>query len=226
MQGQEQTTMTVVPGVALSSKNSVMKSQMWDEKKEKFLKGEPKVLGVIQVVIALINVSLGIIILKTLSSELPLSVISMVPFWGSIMFIVSGSLSIAAGVRPTKCLIISSLTLNTITSVMAAIACIMSVVSVVVRSHSLYGYNHTITKDLDILMLIFNILEFCLAVSVSAFGCEASCCNSREVLLVLPSNPVETVMASPMTLQPLLPSEHQGKNVPGNVYKNHPGEIV
>ena len=47
-----------------------------------------------------------------------------------------------------------------------------------------------------------------------------------QVLVVLPSNPVETVMAPPMTLQPLLPSEHQGTNVPGNVYKNHPGEIV
>jgi hypothetical protein len=46
MQGQEQTTMAVVPGVAVPSKNSVMTSQMWNEKKEKFLKGEPKVLGV------------------------------------------------------------------------------------------------------------------------------------------------------------------------------------
>ena len=46
MQGQEQTTMAVVPGGAPPSENSVMKSQMWNENKEKFLKGEPKVLGV------------------------------------------------------------------------------------------------------------------------------------------------------------------------------------
>ncbi|EDL41423.1 membrane-spanning 4-domains, subfamily A, member 4B [Mus musculus] len=226
MQGQEQTTMAVVPGVAVPSKNSVMTSQMWNEKKEKFLKGEPKVLGVLQVMIAIINLSLGIIILTTLFSELPTSVMLMVPIWGSIMFIVSGSLSIAAGVTPTKCLIVASLTLNTITSVLAATASIMGVVSVAVGSQFPFRYNYTITKGLDVLMLIFNMLEFCLAVSVSAFGCEASCCNSREVLVVLPSNPVETVMAPPMTLQPLLPSEHQGTNVPGNVYKNHPGEIV
>nr|AAL07356.1 MS4a4B [Mus musculus] len=105
MQGQEQTTMAVVPGVAVPSKNSVMTSQMWNEKKEKFLKGEPKVLGVLQVMIAIINLSLGIIILTTLFSELPTSVMLMVPIWGSIMFIVSGSLSIAAGVTPTKCLV-------------------------------------------------------------------------------------------------------------------------
>uniref|UniRef100_A0A8C6N5E6 Uncharacterized protein n=1 Tax=Mus spicilegus TaxID=10103 RepID=A0A8C6N5E6_MUSSI len=120
--------------------------------------------------------------------------------------------------------IVASLTLNTITSVMAATASIMNIVSVAVGSRSPFRY--TIIMGLDVLMLIFNMLEFCLAVSVSAFGCEASCCNSREVLVVLPSNPVETVMAPPMTLQPLLPSEHKGTNVPGNVYKNHPGEIV
>ncbi|XP_021010832.1 membrane-spanning 4-domains subfamily A member 4D-like [Mus caroli] len=143
-----------------------------------------------------------------------------------VQFIVSGSLSIAAGVNPTKSLIISSLTLNTISSVLAATASIMGIVSVVLGSHSPFRYNYTITTGLDILMLILNMLEFCIAVSISAFGCKASCCNSSEVLVVLPSNPAVTVMAPPMTLQPLPPSEHQGKNVPENVYKNHPEEIV
>ena len=47
MQGLAQTTMAVVPGGAPPSENSVIKSQMWNKNKEKFLKGEPKVLGVI-----------------------------------------------------------------------------------------------------------------------------------------------------------------------------------
>nr|BAE32042.1 unnamed protein product [Mus musculus] len=184
--------MAVVPGGAPPSENSVMKSQMWNENKEKFLKGEPKVLGVVQVMIALINLSFGIIILANLSSEPLISVVLMAPIWGPIMFIVSGSLSIAAGVKPTKSLIISSLTLNTITSVLAATASIMGVVSVAVGSQFPFRYNYTITK----------------------------------VLVVLPSNPAVTVMAPPVTLQPLPPSEHQGKNVPENVYKNHSEEIV
>ena len=46
MQGLEQTTIEVAPGGALPSERSVVKSQLWKENAEKFLKGEPKVLGV------------------------------------------------------------------------------------------------------------------------------------------------------------------------------------
>ncbi|XP_028633291.1 membrane-spanning 4-domains subfamily A member 4D-like [Grammomys surdaster] len=223
MQGLAQTTVAVVPGGDQPSEKSATKSQMWNESKEKFLKGEPKVLGVVQVMIALINLSLGIIIMTNIFNEAHISVILMAPIWGPIMFIISGSLSIAAGVNTTKSLVISSLTLNTISSVLAAAASIMGVVSLVVGA---FRGSFGVTRGLDALMLILNMLEFCIAVSISAFGCKASCCNSSEVLVVLPSNSAVTVTAPAMTLQPLLPSEHQGKNFPENVYKNHPGEIV
>ncbi|XP_052045569.1 membrane-spanning 4-domains subfamily A member 4D-like isoform X1 [Apodemus sylvaticus] len=223
MQGLEQTTMAVVPEGAQPSENSVMKSQMWNENKEKFMKGEPKVLGVVQIMIALINFSLGIIVMKNMFSEEHISVMLMAPIWGPIMFIISGSLSIAAEVKTTKSLIISSLILNTISSVLAAAASIMGVIGLVVGA---YFRSYPLTRGFEVLMLILNLLEFCIAVSVSAFGCKVSCCNSSEVLVVLPSNPAVTVMAPPTTLQPLLPSEHQGKNVPENVYQNHTEEIV
>ncbi|XP_052045555.1 membrane-spanning 4-domains subfamily A member 4D-like isoform X1 [Apodemus sylvaticus] len=227
MQGLEQTPMAVVPGGAQPSEKSVMKSQMWNEIKEEFLKGEPKVLGVVQVMIALINLSLGTIILTNIFAEPIISVVLLAPIWGPIMFIVSGSLSIAAGVKTTKSLVISSLTLNTISSVLAATASIMGIVSLALGSYSPFRYNNnTITRGLDALMLVLNLLEFCIAVSVSAFGCKASCCNSSEVLVVLPPNPTVTVMAPPMTLQPLLPLEQQGKNVPENLCKNYAGDIV
>lgn len=225
MQGLAQTTMAVVPGGAPPSENSVIKSQMWNKNKEKFLKGEPKVLGVVQVMIALINLSFGIIILANLSSEPLISVVLMAPIWGPIMFIVSGSLSIAAGVKPTKAMIISSLSVNTISSVLAVAASIIGVISVISGVFRQFRSQPAIAS-LDVLMTILNMLEFCIAVSVSAFGCKASCCNSSEVLVVLPSNSAVTVTAPPMILQPLPPSECQGKNVPENLYRNQPGEIV
>lgn len=223
MQGLAQTTMAVVPGGTQPSEHSVIKSQRWNENKEKFLKGEPKVLGVVQVMIALINLSLGIIVMKTMGFGSLISVALQAPIWGPVMFIISGSLSIAAEVKTTKSLVISSLSLNTISSVLAAAASIMGVVSVVLSTYSFFYGRDPITRALDVLMLILNILEFCIAVSISAFGCKASCCNSSEVLVVLPSNPPVTVMAPSMPLQPLLLPERQGKNVPENVYS---GEIV
>ncbi|XP_034379446.1 membrane-spanning 4-domains subfamily A member 4D-like [Arvicanthis niloticus] len=223
MQGLEQTTVAVVPGGNQPSEKSVMKSEMWNENKKKFLKGEPKVLGVVQVIIALINLSIGIIMMKTTFFTPPISVISMAQIWGPIMFIISGSLSIAAGVKTTKSLVISSLTLNTISSVLAAATSLISFFSVLIV---IFHYDYEITRGLDVLMLILNMLEFCIAVSISAFGCKASCCNSSEVLVVLPLNPAVTVTAPAMTFQPLLPSEQQGKNFSENIYKNHPGEIV
>ncbi|XP_052045539.1 membrane-spanning 4-domains subfamily A member 4D-like isoform X1 [Apodemus sylvaticus] len=227
MQGLEQNTIAVVPGGAQPLEKSVMKSQIWKENREKFLKGEPKVLGALQVMIALINLSLGIIIMINIPVDGPVfSVTLLVPIWGPIMFLISGSLSIAAGVETTKGLVISSLTLNTINSVLTMAASIIAVISVVVGIFSPRFNNNPVINALDILMLILNLLEFCIAVSVSAFGCKASCCNSREVLVVLPSHPAVTVTAPPTTFQPLLPSEHQGKHVPENLYKSHPGERV
>ncbi|XP_032751259.1 membrane-spanning 4-domains subfamily A member 4D-like [Rattus rattus] len=205
MQGLAQTTMAVVPGGTQPLEPSVIKSQRWNENKEKFLKGEPKVLGVVQVMIALINLSLGIIMMIPTFVERPMSVILLAPIWGPIMFIISGSLSIAAGVKMTKSLVISSLSLNVIISVVAAAVSIISIISVVVGAYSSRFSAHPIVNALDVLTLILNILQFCIAVSISAFGCNASCCNSSDVLVVLPSNPAVTVTAPPMTLQTLLP---------------------
>nr|XP_034378574.1 membrane-spanning 4-domains subfamily A member 4D-like [Arvicanthis niloticus] len=106
MQGLAQATMAVVPGGDQLLEKSVIKSQMWNENKEKFLKGEPKVLGAVQVMIALINFSLGIIIMINMQVYGPIfSVILLVPIWGPITFFTSGSLSIAAGVKTTKSLV-------------------------------------------------------------------------------------------------------------------------
>lgn len=190
MQGLAQSTMAVVPGGAQPLEPSAIKSHMWNENKTTFLKGEPKVLGVVQIMIALINLSLGIIMMTNSVSEPLISVALLSPVWGPIMFIISGSLSIAAEVKTTKSLIISSLSLNTISSVVAAAASIMGIVSVVLSTQGPFINNHPIARALDALMLILNLLEFCIAVSVSAFGCKASCCNASEVLVVLPSNQI------------------------------------
>ncbi|XP_055469778.1 membrane-spanning 4-domains subfamily A member 4D-like [Psammomys obesus] len=213
IQGIEQ-TIGVVPGGTQPSKKSVIRSQLWKESTEKFMKGEPKVLGAVQVMIALINLSIGIILICTSLRDIPpISLILGVPAWGPLMFIISGSLSIAAAIKPTKRLVTVSLVFNTISAVLAITASIMSVVSVVVCLHT---PRLNLVAGIDSLMLILNLLEFCIAVSVSAFGCKVTCCDTSEVVVVQSSNPARTAMALPVLLQPLAPPEYQGINVPEN----------
>ncbi|XP_036034203.1 membrane-spanning 4-domains subfamily A member 4D-like [Onychomys torridus] len=223
MQGIEQTIIQVIPGDVQPSEKSVIRSQLWKESTEKFLKGEPKVLGVVQVMIALINLSLGVIIMNLEHSEIILSVYIWTPVWGSITFMLSGSLSIAAAVRTTKGLVTSSITLNTISSVVAAATSIIGFISVLSNA---FHIHYTIRVGMDALMFILNVLGFCITVSIAAFGCKASCCTPSEVVVVLPANPAMSAAAPPMPLQPLVPPVHQEQNVPGNLYKNPTGGRV
>ncbi|CAO2584758.1 Membrane-spanning 4-domains subfamily A member 4D [Lemmus lemmus] len=224
MQGLEQTTVEVAPGDALPSERSVVRSQLWKDNAEKFLKGEPKVLGVVQVLIALINLILGIIVMSEITDvRSAFAVYVYAPVWGSIVFILSGSLSIAAGMRTTEVLVITSLSFNTISSVVAAATSIIGFFSVLM---SLHFTTLRIAVGIDFLMFILNVLEFCIAVSTSAFGCKATCCNTSEVVVILPTNPPVSAAPLPMFPQPLAPPVYQERNVPENLYKTSTGERV
>ncbi|XP_038167667.1 membrane-spanning 4-domains subfamily A member 4D-like [Arvicola amphibius] len=224
MQGLEQTTIEVAPGEVPPSERSVVRAQLWKENAEKFLKGEPKVLGVVQVLIALINLILGIIMKSEITYFRPvLSVYVYAPVWGSVVFIISGSLSIAAGMRTTEVLVTTSLSFNTISSVVAAATSLISVFSVPMGA---LNYGHGIIVGTDALILILNVLEFCIAVSTSAFGCKAACCNTSEVVVILPPNPAVSAEATPMLLQPLAPPVYQKKSFPENLYKTSTRENI
>uniref|UniRef100_A0A8D0YC71 Membrane spanning 4-domains A4A n=1 Tax=Sus scrofa TaxID=9823 RepID=A0A8D0YC71_PIG len=164
-QEMEQTTPGADPDVHQPRQLSSLRSHLWKEMLEKFLKGEPKILGVVQVLIALMNSSLGTVVMSVTLSHKYLEysffylacagyIIS-----ASVMFIISGSLSIAAGTKGTKGL----------------------------------GMNG--------MVLILTLLEFCIALSLSAFGCKVTCCKSGGVVFILPSNVHMAEIASPAPLE-------------------------
>uniref|UniRef100_A0A2R9C874 Membrane spanning 4-domains A4A n=1 Tax=Pan paniscus TaxID=9597 RepID=A0A2R9C874_PANPA len=148
MQGMEQTTPGAGPDVPQLGNIDVIHSYLCKGLQEKFFKRKPKVLGVVQILIALMSLSMGIKMIRSYE-ERPIFVYAGYTIWGSVMVI---SLSVAAGIRTTKGL------------------------------------------GTDGMVLLLSVLEFCIAVSLSAFGCKVLCCSPSEVSIEIASpTPLKTV---------------------------------
>lgn len=212
-------------------------SNSWRRMTEKFLKGEPKVLGVVQIVIALMNLAIGITMIiasMPFDHPIPISVFIGYPIWGSLMFIISGSFSIVAGRRTTKGWVRSSLGLNITSSVFAFSGIVITSLSPGIFSFFFYGCTYRSSSEssaencymamfilmgLDIVIVILSVLEFCITVSLSAFGCRVMCCNPGEVVIIMPPSPPTAETAYPKSLREgLVPTAHQEKNVPENLH--------
>ncbi|XP_028633349.1 membrane-spanning 4-domains subfamily A member 4A-like [Grammomys surdaster] len=233
IQGTEQTVLEAGYGGQQNGQPLYVNSHSWKRMTEKFLKGEPKILGIVQIVIAIMNFSIGIMMISaTVSSGeiLPVSVYIGYPIWGSLMFIISGSFSIVAGRRTTKGLVRSSLGLNITSSVFAFSGIIISSLSPGIYSFHVYYCNYrsssiescrmtlSILMGLDIVVVILSVLEFCIGISLSAFGCRAMCCNPGGVVVIMPSNPAKAETAYPVSLPSRLMPPEQEKNVPENTH--------
>ncbi|XP_070540099.1 membrane-spanning 4-domains subfamily A member 4D-like [Ptychodera flava] len=109
--------------------------------------------------------------------------------WCGVMFAVAGSFGIAASLKKTNAMIITTMVLSIISATMAGIACIISVFAAVIEENCYqwdgdwYPYYCDTEYDgrvaVDSLLAVVALAELVIAVLQSAFCCSAYCCNQK-----------------------------------------------
>ncbi|XP_068114453.1 membrane-spanning 4-domains subfamily A member 4D-like [Hyperolius riggenbachi] len=176
-----------------------------------FLKGKPKALGIVVIVAAIIEVGLGIA-LACITYPITATVISGIPFWGAIFYIVAGSLTIAAQRKPNVCLVKGSLSLNIISTIFTIVAVILHGIDFPMVDYNSYSFTYSGSNDyyyyngygnqqsyyngggwhmvyykpigafiILSLLVITNVLLFCVTLSTSIFGCRSLCKEQPQV---------------------------------------------
>ncbi|XP_043939949.1 membrane-spanning 4-domains subfamily A member 4D-like isoform X1 [Protopterus annectens] len=176
---------------------------------KEFVKGEPKALGATQIMIGVINILFGIALAFT---GLSATVIAGIPFWGGLVFIITGSLTVSVDKHNNICLVKGSLGMNIVSSLTASSVAILYCIDAVISYSEYYSCDNysspendycmqlQIATDLTVkcikgILVFFAVLELCIAISLAAFGCKATCCTYSS-----PSQPI-ILMQNPQVLQ-------------------------
>ncbi|KAK7130475.1 hypothetical protein R3I93_019965 [Phoxinus phoxinus] len=174
-----------------------------------FLKGQPKALGTVQIMIGLWTVLLGIVSSVYADS---IFVFSGIPYWGSLIYIIAGSLCIAAENKSTSpsnlCLVKGSLGMNIFSALFAGTSFIIISMDLGIGP---LRYSHcwfddcprvdvkyrTLFLGISGVLLIFAGLQCIISLSLSAFACKIACCCSPQVTSV-----PQVIIAQPCDYRP------------------------
>ncbi|XP_072539498.1 membrane-spanning 4-domains subfamily A member 4A-like [Salminus brasiliensis] len=169
----------VVPGVYLNRVTAP------PGKLEKFLKTHPKVVGAVQIMIGIINFLFGIVL--TVSTTV-VSVYSGIFYWGSVIYIIAGSLTVAAENNLNSCLVKGSLAMNVVSAVITLPAIILLALDAILNEpcYQNYDYYFCINFQSQIagvcgVLLVLSLLQSVISICISAFACKAICCTEPSV---------------------------------------------
>ncbi|KYO41703.1 membrane-spanning 4-domains subfamily A member 8-like [Alligator mississippiensis] len=184
---------------------------------ENYLKAEHKALGIVQIMIGLIHIGSGMVFALG-SYFISLALVSGYVFWGGLLFIASGSLSVASEKNPIDCHMKGSLGMNIISAIAAIVGLILMIADVSIRS---MPYNESYfllmsTEGITAMLIIFSILELVVAIRVTHFGYQIFCCQPRAPFII--QNSCLTVAVPPPEASPPPPYNYSASN-PRNLAK-------
>uniref|UniRef100_A0A2K6GM64 Membrane spanning 4-domains A12 n=1 Tax=Propithecus coquereli TaxID=379532 RepID=A0A2K6GM64_PROCO len=108
-------------------------------------------------------------------------------------FIVSGSLSVSATKEFSSCLIKSSLGMNIVSCIFALVGIILLLVDMCINSVIYQTYWTVVSgKGISAMLMIFSLLEFCIACATAHFAQQIISSTSRAILVI----PAPTVYAN------------------------------
>ncbi|XP_058871452.1 membrane-spanning 4-domains subfamily A member 15-like [Acipenser ruthenus] len=130
-----------------------------------FLRGQPKALGVVQIIIGIVSLLFGPVLVNVyiFAGDIGL------PFWTGVWYIISGSLAVAAENIHRRDLVKACLGMNIISSIFAGVGFILYSVDLSIRTSTIQHVG------IVAVLLVLNILEMCIAIATSAFGCKSEC---------------------------------------------------
>ncbi|XP_039521736.1 membrane-spanning 4-domains subfamily A member 4A-like isoform X1 [Pimephales promelas] len=165
-----------------------------------FLKAQPKALGTVQIMTGVMVFLFGIVRTADVFNFPAVSLFSGITYWGSLVNISAGALSVAAQSKPSPCVMNSSLVMNVLSAVTAGLAVLLISLEIGLGSETskyqscptTYGRTEGILclkferYDLGILgiLLVFSILQFIISICISAFACKASSNSGSTVVHV------------------------------------------
>ncbi|XP_062853216.1 membrane-spanning 4-domains subfamily A member 4A-like [Trichomycterus rosablanca] len=169
----------------------------------KFLKGEPKALGTVQIMIGVVTLMFGIVLSIKGESFIASTGITI---WGSLIYISTGAVAVAASNNASYCLVNSSLKMNVISAIVAGIAIILLSLEVFTVDYRFYNYKYYkhLSQGISAVLLILSVMQFILSICISAFACKATCDSNspaRVVCVVRNQYAGTTVQSIPNTVR-------------------------
>uniref|UniRef100_A0A8C1VHS3 Uncharacterized protein n=1 Tax=Cyprinus carpio TaxID=7962 RepID=A0A8C1VHS3_CYPCA len=140
---------------------------------KEFFKAQPKALGTVQIMIGVMVFLLGILHTTNFYKYSAIVVYSGITYWGSFIYIITGSLFVAAQKKLNPCVVKANLGMNVVSAVTAGLAIVLMGIQLRVISMD-HPSLHAEKLRVVGIMLVFTIPQFIISTCLSAFACKAT----------------------------------------------------